>query len=157
MMMMRRMDHLHGSVVIRAAAIATGTVLFATVGITTIVLSYLQWPHVVGGIVTLIILSIAVCLVVHLLMSHNKKKKPMMSHDHRGGCCSTTATTTTTTVPFAHALDASFRQQTLPTSPFLLYEAPVVLAPVLPPSPPPLPPLLMPPTTTTTNLLGDGR
>jgi hypothetical protein len=124
----------HGSSVVRAATIATGTVLFAAVGITMIVLSYLQWPNVASGIVTLTLVSIALCLVRHL--SRNKKH---MSHNREGS-------STTTAAPFAHVLDASFRQQTLPTSPFLLYEAPVVLAPVLPPSPP-LPPPLMPPTT----------
>jgi hypothetical protein len=130
-MILMTMDH--GSVV-RAATIATGTVLFATVGITMIVLSYLHWPNVVSGIVTLTLVSIAVCLVLHLL------SKKQMNNDR-----STTAAVTTT-MPFAHALDASFRQQTLPTSPFLLYEAPVVLAPVLT-SPPPLPPPMMPPAT----------
>jgi fatty acid desaturase len=129
--MVMRIDQ--GSVV-RAATIATATVVFAAVGITMIVLSYLQWPNVVSGIVTFMLVSIAIYLLRHL----SRNKKHMSQHNREGS-------STTTAAPFAHALDASFRQQTLPTSPFLLYEAPVVLAPVLAP-PPLVPPPLLPPT-----------
>jgi hypothetical protein len=124
------------------ALLATAAVMAAAVGIAWLLH---HWPVIVGGIIALVVVIIIMVGAFRFLVLLAVRSKWRTSRTNNEAA-------TDTAVPFANVLDTHFRQQTLATSPFLLFEAPV-LAP-----PPPnmivlatddLPPAILPPTTST--------
>jgi uncharacterized membrane protein len=124
------------------ALLATTAVIAATIGTAWL---FHHWPVIVGGIIALVVVLIIIVGALRLVLLAVRSKRRTSNE---------AAASATTAMPFANVLDTHFRQQTLATSPFLLFEAPV-LAP-----PPPnmvvlsiddlLPPAILPPTTAMT-------